>query len=379
MVVKKTKGRKVTKKTSKKGKGLLDTAKALWYGRDKLPPNVRKIMEKHGNDEIDYIQVARNPLASSTKLALDVASLGTFSRDAKKLMKEKSYDSLFHLYMVITLKNGKNILTEKNAQINMEYKGVRRDATSKLVSVNKKLTLNTLMAKTKKRMGAKFLPYDGFKNNCQSYIISILKANNLGNETIYKFVKQDTSGIFKTSPIFAKVTRLVTDLGAKLDILKQGAGQKGKGTCWDKDGTFDRDICWGSARGGMSRHCYSKKRSRTKHCMKPENKNSKYCKCHFGENSKNLNPRDQYIGTPAYRTYGKGVKKKTLTKKQKEMMKKHSAQHTKKHMAMMTKLMKAGKTFTQAHKEAMKKTGAGWGKKRDTEKALEMLKLLGKL
>jgi len=348
--------RKTTKKNSKKGKGLLDTAKALWYGRDKLPPNVRKIMEKHGNDEIDYIQVARNPLASSTKLALDVASLGTFSRDAKKLMKEKSYDSLFHLYMVITLKNGKNILTEKNAQINMEYKGVRRDATSKLVSVNKKLSLNTLMANTKKRMGAKFLPYDGFKNNCQSYIISILKANNLGNETIYKFVKQDTSGIFKTSPIFAKVTRLVTDLGAKLDILKQGAGQKGKGTC-----RFDRDICWGNERGGMSRHCYSKKRIRTKHCMKPENKNSKYCKCHFGENSKNLNPRDQYIGTPAYSKYkkqqGKGVKKKTLTKQQKEMMKKHSAHHTKKHMAMMTKLMKEGYCFNQAHSITMKKIG----------------------
>ena len=38
-------------------------------------------------------------------------------------------------------------------------------------------------------------------------------------------------------------------------------------------------------------------------------------------------------------------------------MKKHREHHTKKHMDMMTKSMRAGKTFTQAHKEAMKKVG----------------------
>ena len=46
-----------------------------------------------------------------------------------------------------------------------------------------------------------------------------------------------------------------------------------------------------------------------------------------------------------------------LTEKQKNTMKKHSVHHTKKHMATMTKAMKKGKTFTQAHKKAMKKVG----------------------
>jgi len=49
--------------------------------------------------------------------------------------------------------------------------------------------------------------------------------------------------------------------------------------------------------------------------------------------------------------------KKGLTKRQEETLKKHSVHHTKKHMDMMRKLMKEGKTFTEAHKMAMKKIG----------------------
>jgi len=48
---------------------------------------------------------------------------------------------------------------------------------------------------------------------------------------------------------------------------------------------------------------------------------------------------------------------KKLTTAQKNKLKKHSSHHTKKHMAMMRKDMKAGKSFTQAHNNAMKKVG----------------------
>ena len=51
------------------------------------------------------------------------------------------------------------------------------------------------------------------------------------------------------------------------------------------------------------------------------------------------------------------VKEKKLTERQKNTLKKHSVHHTSKHMTMMRKLMKKGKTFTAAHKEAMKKVG----------------------
>ena len=47
-----------------------------------------------------------------------------------------------------------------------------------------------------------------------------------------------------------------------------------------------------------------------------------------------------------------------LTKRQQDAMIKHSAHHTNRHMEEMKKQMSAGKTFTQAHKIAMKKVGA---------------------
>ena len=46
-----------------------------------------------------------------------------------------------------------------------------------------------------------------------------------------------------------------------------------------------------------------------------------------------------------------------LTKRQKTALARHAKHHTQKHMTSMRKDMKAGKTFTQAHKNAMKKVG----------------------
>tara|TARA_R100001460_G_scaffold97083_1_gene139574 strand:- start:10 stop:174 length:165 start_codon:yes stop_codon:yes gene_type:complete len=48
---------------------------------------------------------------------------------------------------------------------------------------------------------------------------------------------------------------------------------------------------------------------------------------------------------------------KPLTTRQKATLKKHATHHTFKHMGMMRKLMKQGKTFTESHKETMKKIG----------------------
>jgi hypothetical protein len=45
-----------------------------------------------------------------------------------------------------------------------------------------------------------------------------------------------------------------------------------------------------------------------------------------------------------------------ITKRQKSTLKKHSPHHTKKHMTEMKKKMSKGKSFTSAHRSAMKKS-----------------------
>ena len=53
----------------------------------------------------------------------------------------------------------------------------------------------------------------------------------------------------------------------------------------------------------------------------------------------------------------KGVSMSGLNKRQTESMGKHSKHHTSKHIKYMVSSMKKGKTFTQAHKKAMRKVG----------------------
>tara|TARA_Y100001973_G_scaffold94214_1_gene145986 strand:- start:103 stop:264 length:162 start_codon:yes stop_codon:yes gene_type:complete len=50
-------------------------------------------------------------------------------------------------------------------------------------------------------------------------------------------------------------------------------------------------------------------------------------------------------------------KKKQLTIQQKTTLLKHSVHHTPAHMSYMRQAMASGKTFSQAHKEAIKKVG----------------------
>jgi hypothetical protein len=61
--------------------------------------------------------------------------------------------------------------------------------------------------------------------------------------------------------------------------------------------------------------------------------------------------------TPKAPAKVKGVDVSSLTTRQRLAMKKHSKHHTAKHLKGMVSAMKKGKTFSQSHKDAMKKVG----------------------
>ena len=62
------------------------------------------------------------------------------------------------------------------------------------------------------------------------------------------------------------------------------------------------------------------------------------------------------MGPPSFFGMAYSTSKKP-TDRQKAAMQRHAEHHTKKHMVEMRRLMKVGKTFTEAHKMAMKKVG----------------------
>ena len=71
-------------------------------------------------------------------------------------------------------------------------------------------------------------------------------------------------------------------------------------------------------------------------------------------------PRDKITAADLKKLRSKTKKKKKevkLTTRQKNLLEKHSEHHSDKHMEFMKRRMRAGDTFTPAHKKAQAKVG----------------------
>jgi hypothetical protein len=202
-------------------------AKALILGRNDYSPKVRNILKKYGNEIIVSYKLKRTPVSSLITSALSAVSLGEFG----KRLKNSDYDELFHLFLEMTTQTGKRISVEKNATINMDVSPPTRaneDVEDIINNIPTGLTINTLMNNTQKKMGNKFQVYNSKSNNCQDFILNILQANNIGDESDVEFVKQDTDFLFKNLPILQRIANTTTSLGEKINIITEGAGNKKK-------------------------------------------------------------------------------------------------------------------------------------------------------
>jgi hypothetical protein len=206
-------------------KKIKDTAVALVEGRNDYPPKVRDIISKYGDKIITGITINRTPLGKPLMTALQIASGNTFSQK----LQNTPYDKLFHLFMCVEFANGK-ITLEKNEVINGED-GCKlpKDTESKIIdssSIPNGLSLTDALNKTKERMGGKFFVYSAKDNNCQDFLSSFLQANNIGNSNDISWIKQETKVLFEGNDRLRKIANTLTDIGARVDILKQGVGAK---------------------------------------------------------------------------------------------------------------------------------------------------------
>lgn len=202
-----------------------DTASAIIYGRSDYPPKVRNIISKYGDKNITGIILGRTPLGTPLMTSLQVASGNTFSQK----LQNTPYDKLFHLFMCVELAGGKIVL-EKNEVINAEI-GCKlpKETETKIITssdIPPALTLNDALEKTKQRMGGNFFTYSAKDNNCQDFIVAFLTANNIGTETDKSWVKQETKVLFEGNDRLRKIANTFTDIGARVDVLRQGAGTK---------------------------------------------------------------------------------------------------------------------------------------------------------
>jgi hypothetical protein len=194
---------------------------AVINGRNDYPPKVRNIINKYGGKVIRNITICRSPVPKVLTSALSFASLGKFGKNLSK----SPYDQLFHLFIRIQLDDNTIVTLEKNEVINMDVNpSIPKDTETKIVNNVPQITLQELLDNAKNKMGINYFTYSAKSNNCQDFILAVFNGNNIGDQSDREFIKQDTQKLFKNLTGLRKFSNTITDIGAKANVITQGAG-----------------------------------------------------------------------------------------------------------------------------------------------------------
>ena len=183
------------------GGSIIDKLKDIQYSlfhrfRSMLPPSSRKIIESYGNEQIIKIIVNRIPVNRLFTILLALLSLGK----AELVKKRLHYDNIFHLRMILILRNGKQLVFEKTHVPNLESINSYSGQSFPINSVPK-ISLNEFVMNTQKFMGNSFFTYNPSTNNCQRFVLDSLRANHVPiSSSLYKFIWQDAQKLVSTLP-----------------------------------------------------------------------------------------------------------------------------------------------------------------------------------
>lgn len=179
----------------------------------------RDILKLVGNDIIYSIKIIRTPINKLIENVLNVVSLGKF-------IKNKSYDNLFHLSIIINNK----ILIEKNQSINISL-DIETNSKSEYYTINwfkTNISVNELLENTRLKIGNdKYFDYNSFNNNCQNFVINILRSNKILDNLAERFILQDITGLIENMPEYSKdLSTGLTDFASVAEKLIGGHVEK---------------------------------------------------------------------------------------------------------------------------------------------------------
>lgn len=204
------------------------------------PPKARETLAKYGAGEVYDLLVIREPIQSFINKALDAITFGRWNQAKKEL----NYDNMFHLSMIasVAMPNGDKarIKIEKNEVINITDDFALKNGVSAGVSQHGSgqrteainvpvpccITLQEMMDKAQKATGDKFFLYDAFNNNCQSFLLYILSANDLLTQEVKTFIQQDALSLLQKLPTYTKpFSTLLTNIAGLANRVMYGEGE----------------------------------------------------------------------------------------------------------------------------------------------------------
>jgi hypothetical protein len=200
--------------------------------RRNYPPKSREVIFYYGNEKIKDMKLVRTEISpvifNTVNLLTEYTTGGKFQERFKKM----PYDKLYHLALIVTTQEGSVIKIEKNEVLNIELNPtISPNAEIKQITTNvpRDLTISIMLYKAQSRMGGKrYFSYNAHTNNCQDYILNILEANNIGDESDYAFIKQDIDALFKGFEGTSNFLSLLTSIASIANRLIYGEGIEGK-------------------------------------------------------------------------------------------------------------------------------------------------------
>ena len=197
---------------------------AVFFPAKELSVPFKKFMAKYGDYAIVNAKIRRQPIGWAIDKLLNVISLGTWSQGKKEL----NYPDLFHLGIVLELRNGnasKNVVLEKlershfteswKDDSNVEYLPVILTHPSGKRAFP---SLNEFVQKTIDKIGIhNFTQYGGFRGiNCQNFIMDLLNANSSLTPQAKAFIYQPIEELVKKMPSWVdKISQGVTDFSSR--------------------------------------------------------------------------------------------------------------------------------------------------------------------
>lgn len=207
------------------GKGVVDFTNYMSGNRPQL---LSLIMKKYGNLPIIQIDVYRKPVNTMLQKIFDWSNSGQWETEKKRL----NYDDIYHLSMIATLSNGMQVLLEKSAKVNIKIMGTKYSMSGEKLTIYKdKIVSNfsgmidNFEASMKSQKLSPYV-YDAVKNNCQIFILNMIKAAGVRDATVENFIKQDTDELLGSK--LAAVAKPTTDIAGALGNLIGGAKKRVK-------------------------------------------------------------------------------------------------------------------------------------------------------
>ena len=201
-----------------KGQGITDYVNSTL---NKRPKPISQYLQKYGDEKINRIIVSRKPVQGAIQKVANFLTNGEWNQNKQKL----GFDDVYHLFLLVEVAN-KVLKLEKNERAMFKTTDLTLGDTMKYID-NIDYTLNEMFDRAEKLVGLENLyRYSAFENNCQVFLITLLKAIDKDTPELEAYIFQNVNDLV-SSDLIKMSSNLITDSAGMLDYMING-GKKTK-------------------------------------------------------------------------------------------------------------------------------------------------------